>query len=931
MRKEGEFLRASITTFAVVAFALLSVFAAAQEEEEEVLLEEEIVAEDSAGGVTPDSPLYIFDKVVDDIQLSLAKGEDKNKKAFEIKEERIAEAAVMMDKKKPEAAIDALELATKASEQAQTDLAPELEKETNEKVRRAAKLLAGLQEKLPDQGWEGVEKAIDAQLSEEEKVRVALLVSKSRLSYCDAIAKQDFDIMKQDELCQIEKAPQWLKERVEGEFKSREDNARSLILDTVGQCIVDPKQCDCSQIPVGKHSQSCEVKKALAIRCEYENDHDACAELSSESIEDFLPEFVGEEGKATVLDTLRQKEQQMFEKFRPPECASVSDFKECFVIMKDLYGTPVQCEGLSDEECMEFVKRNPPNEKPNFPPECVEAGVQQPIECAELMFSKYGTPPQCEGLDTRECMKLMRHERPDAMQNAMPKECQDAGATEPRQCFDIMTSKFGTPPECEGLSNDDCFKEMMKRGPGNEGQGPAMEEPPECKEKGVTGKDCFVVMMELHGTPPQCEGLSTDECFEEIRKQPPSQGQGPPINCVGLSPEECRKKMREQTGMPPECAENPDKCREAFAGRGVPGGVPAECAGLEPSQCELIMMKKFGPVECQEATTKEECEAIIRERGGNTGSGEFQGFGGRDGEGFGNECEGLAREDCEKKMFERFKPPECEGLEREECMKGLNERFERERQEQDQNRMDCEGLSENECQQKPRDRFGEPGEGRRFEDGMGGERGIPPDCQELSEEDCKAKFDSRGEGDRFEGREGREFENPCTGLSDDDCRQKMSERTPPPGVEGKSFEGDNREFGQSSFPAERRGPQRMERQPFGEPARREPGGTFKEFPGEMPREQFPSQQPESDGFRNEQDYPREGPYPSGGEGNDGGERGSYPSGESSGGAEGGHDSPDSGSEGGGSDASSGSGGGGGEALTAVTGQIIKALSWISSR
>lgn len=909
MRKEGATVNSTIL-FCILASVLASVFlaiaAAAQESEEEaggeVVLEEEIVAEESAG-MTPDSPLYVFDKIVDNVQLALADGDEKTKKALEIKEERIAEASVMVDRKKPDEAKSALELATKAAEQAQKELDPELEKETNKKVRRAAKLLSGLQEKLPDEGWEGVEKAIDAQLSEEEKVRVALLVSKSRLSYCDSLAKQDFDLMKGDELCQIEKSPQWLKERVEGEFTAREDNAKRQIIDSVSTCIVDPKKCDCSQIPVSKHSQSCEVKKALAIRCEYENDQSACSELASEKMEDFLPDFIGEEGKQTVLAHLREKEQDMFSKFKPPECAAVSTFQDCFAVMKELYGEPPECEGLNDDECIELMKSKPPEteeeRKKNFPPECQEAGVANPLDCAKLMFSKYGTPPQCEGLDTKECMKLMRQERPDAANFAMPPECQEAGAKEPRQCFDIMTAKFGTPPECEGLSSDDCFKEMMKRGPGQGGGKMRGQEPPECQEKGLKGQDCFKFM---------CGDKSPQECFE-------GKGMGGiPPNCVGLSPEECRSKMQEFNGMPPECAENPEKCREAFEGRGMPGGIPAECAGLEPSQCELVMMQKFGPIECREVSTKEECKSIIREKseqaGTGGGLGGFPGPGGEGrfgaggfGGGFVNECEGLAREECDKKMYERFAPPECQGLSHDECGRNMRGRFERERQEQDQNRMGCEGLPEEECRQKLGDRFREPGERREFEGSQGGGGGRPPDCQGLTDQECRNRFfegrgegEARGEGERREGEPGpqRAFREPlgapirgtpsgCEGLSPDECGRQIQER-----------------FGQQPMPQAGQLPQ-------GEQAgRNEP--MQRQFPNEQQRGQ-----PGGDFPR---DYPR-------------GDSGGYPSG---GGAEGGGGSEGSSGSDSGSGGSGGSGGGdGGSPPAGVTGQIVRAVKWIGGQ
>lgn len=657
-----------VLLFSLVVAVIFASHAFAQEdfddaEEEEVIeSEEEVLVEDRAG-ITPDSALYIFDKAIDEVQLRASSGEEKAKKAFEIKEERLAEASVMVDSLKAGNAKDALLLAAEASKIAQAEIAPDLENETNEKVRKAAMLLTSIRNKLPGEGWEDIEAALETQLDEEEKTRIALMVSKSRLSYCDSLAKQDFALMKSDPQCDIDKAPKWLKGKVEGEFREREDNARRQIIDSVSVCIIDPKKCDCSQIPVAKHSQDCEVKKALAIRCEYENDNAACAELSEGKPDEDMPEFLGEEGKRTILEAIRQKEQQMFEKFRPPECEAVATFEDCFKVMKDLYGEPIQCEGLSDEECMEFVKRNPPNEKPNFPPECNEAGVQKPVECAELMFSKYGKPPQCEGLDTRECMKLMRHERPDAMQNAMPKECKDSGATEPRQCFDIMTAKYGTPRECSGMDADACFQEMMKRGPGEGGgQGPTMEEPPECKEKELIGKECFLHMTELYGSPQECQGISADECFEKIKSQPPSGG--PPVSCVGLSPEECRGKMQQEYGMPPECeGVSQQECVQLMHDKGgVPEGVPVECAGLEPSECERVMMDKYAPRECK-GIDREACYELMRERNENFNRGEFEDRH----DSVIEVCEGLPREECEQRMMNRFAPSECEGLSPDEC------------------------------------------------------------------------------------------------------------------------------------------------------------------------------------------------------------------------------------------------------------------------
>src|SRR3989338_8015049 len=196
----------------VIAFASLSYAQEDLEEFEEEIIEgeEEFLVEDRAG-ITPDSSLYVFDRIVDEIQLATSKGEEKAKKALEVKEERLAEASVMVNSLKADNAKDALLLAAEASKIAQAEIAPDLEKETNNNVRKAAMLLTGIKNKLPSEGWEDIEAALETQLDEEEKTRIALIVSKSRLRYCDSLAKQDIELMKSDQQCDVEKAPEWLK------------------------------------------------------------------------------------------------------------------------------------------------------------------------------------------------------------------------------------------------------------------------------------------------------------------------------------------------------------------------------------------------------------------------------------------------------------------------------------------------------------------------------------------------------------------------------------------------------------------------------------------------------------------------------------------------------------------------------------------------
>ncbi len=709
---------ARVLFFSLVVAILFASYALAQEDfdgaEEEVLeSEEEVLVEDRAG-ITPDSPLYVFDKAIDEVQLRVSSGEEKAKKALEIKEERLAEASVMVDSSKADNAKDALLLAAEASKVAQAEIAPDLEKEANEKVRKAALLLTGIKNKLPGEGWEEIEAALEMQLDEEEKTRIAIIVSKSRLSYCDSLAKQDFALMKSDQQCDIEKAPGWLKGKVEGEFKQREDNARSQIFDAVSACVLDPKQCDCSKIPVAKHAESCGINKALAIRCEYENDFNACTQLDGKK--DDFKDILGKEKSASLMEMIKKKEKKFFDKMKPPECADAETFEGCFGIMKGLYGLPPFCDGMGDEECMEKMKGMSPEEmEGQMPPECSEAGVANPRECGKLMMDKYGRPPECSGLGVDECLDLMMKRGPEHVGGVgMPPECEEAGVTSPRDCFNIMMEKYGKPPFCEGLSDDECFEESMRQvpqgGPESNFEG---GEPPECEEKGIRGKDCFYLMYELYGQPQECEGMDRDECMKVSMRTPPKGGLGA---CVGLAPEECRKKMQENFGMPPECnGVSQQECIALMHEKGgVPEGVPIECAGLEQDECERVMMDKYAPRECR-GIDREACDKLMRERQGDFNK-KFDG----EHSSVVEVCEGLSRGECDQRMMERFAPSECEGLSPDECGRLMEGR-----------RADYKAKPE----------FRQPPEEGQFQNNA--PEGIPRECGGLSPEECGRLMNER--------------------------------------------------------------------------------------------------------------------------------------------------------------------------------------------
>ncbi|MBI2142177.1 hypothetical protein HYU15_01655, partial [Candidatus Woesearchaeota archaeon] len=270
----------------VIVLVLVLGNAVAQEEEaleEEVAEEGEVVLAEERGGITPDSPLYVIDTFIDDITIATKKGSEKSEAALKVKNERIAEAAAMIDKQNAGAAVTALENAGKAGELVEKNkFSPSLANGTEENVKRSIAALEALKAKLPPGGLEGVEKAINAQMTQEEKIRAAKDFIKTIGDYCEALSYEDFDLMQEDETCKEGNAPDWLKEYIDEDLKKREDRARIMIIDQITTCVLSPRDCDCSRIPVREHQNECEVNKDLAIKCEYENDMEACSKLDAQ-------------------------------------------------------------------------------------------------------------------------------------------------------------------------------------------------------------------------------------------------------------------------------------------------------------------------------------------------------------------------------------------------------------------------------------------------------------------------------------------------------------------------------------------------------------------------------------------------------------------------------------------------------------------------
>ncbi len=399
---------ALLMTLSIVSLFLLASLAASLAQEspfaaeeigalEEEFAEEVEIIEDRAG-TTPDSPLYVVDEIIENVNLAIKDGEDKAEYALEVKQEKVAEAALMLEKQKQEETAKALQKANSVSSIIEKELSPYLVELAKENGEFSQRILTALQQRTHE-GWAEVGELIGEQLTAEKKIQLAAELVPKIADYCEQLSYVDYNIMVQDPYCQLENAPAWLQEAIAGEIQQREEKAIDELVQELTTCINDPRDCNCNDIPVDKHRRDCEENKALAIRCEYEQDLSACDELQSKPlVPDDVPEFLRPAFESTMSELIAKKEKEMFAKFAPPECveAGLSTREECESLMREKYGEPpeeCQQDGkfIGMEECMAIMI-----EKYDIPSACIQSG--KPIgkdECIAIMASSGQIPAEC--------------------------------------------------------------------------------------------------------------------------------------------------------------------------------------------------------------------------------------------------------------------------------------------------------------------------------------------------------------------------------------------------------------------------------------------------------------------------------------------------------------------------------------------------------
>lgn len=267
--------------------------------------------------------------------------------------------------------------------------------------------------------------------------------------------------------------------------------------------------------------------------------------------------------------------------------------------------------------------------------QCFRTSGQQ-CRCEEIPFKEFsemcsiaaplavqceieGNEAACEELDNLEMPELPPHlqEIFDRLEGDIseaqfelhiPKECREAGATNPRECMRIMIQTHA-PEECrDALIEADVQNEREAREI-CEAIMFDLYAPEECKERGITDhKECGILMFQLNA-PQECldagltgEHRSDHKKCEVIMRERGGKGFGPPA--LGIR---CRE------------IQNPEERLSCYdAALGGAQGAYIESRG-EPFE--------GWPEPCQraEALTRESCEQVMRQFSEQQRQ-EFEGF-----------------------------------------------------------------------------------------------------------------------------------------------------------------------------------------------------------------------------------------------------------------------------------------------------------------
>jgi len=361
-------------------------------------------------GTTPDSVFYFVDDLFE-------RPGDNPEKALDYKEEKIAEAIIMVDKGMPVEAKEVLEKAEEYNKIIEEEVTPELEERIEESSMQIQTVLLEIEEDLEGEAeWEGVMEKVDDTFEKEGKVRTAAEIAAKINELCAELAQ--LDPIQYEDTCKTDAdAPKWMKDKHVEWSREQEQEAREFGK-ILGECFATSgRECRCGEIAFYDFQVFCEKMFDLVVGCDG-GDENACVAMDSEEMPE-LPEHLEE-----VFDEIEEEfaeEKYGNEKFKPKECEGLEQ-KECMLVMVELK-VPPECRGAIKEAIESGAIRGERGARDicdkimfekHTPKECIDAGARTPEECARHMM-----PDQCieAGMtgehrsDEMKCKELMKKGR----------------------------------------------------------------------------------------------------------------------------------------------------------------------------------------------------------------------------------------------------------------------------------------------------------------------------------------------------------------------------------------------------------------------------------------------------------------------------------------------------------------------------------------
>lgn len=334
-------------------------------------------------GITPDNPVYI----IKDTYQRIVVGNDPEK-ALDYREQKIAEAKVMIEEGKTDEANKVLDRALQYGDIVQKEANPDSKAEIQERSEIVQNVMEDLKNQTDNQKTKD---KFDENLDKEKDIENAVELVAKINELCQALAK--LDPLQYSDTCKPkDNSPKWMKEQNK-ELTAEQQSQARIFFEKLSQCYENPNDCDCKGMGVQSFEDFCNEKSTLAKKCE-RGDKDACKSMESGSdATDLLPDY--------LISTFKQVESKysksQFDNFAPEECtkAGAKTPEACNKIMFK-QDSPKECidAGLTGESKEDEIKCKEIMFKKDPPKECTDAGIDKndkdgPRKCSKIMFAKY--------------------------------------------------------------------------------------------------------------------------------------------------------------------------------------------------------------------------------------------------------------------------------------------------------------------------------------------------------------------------------------------------------------------------------------------------------------------------------------------------------------------------------------------------------------